>query len=188
MSIPKYAGGPAKHAQTQQVQGLVVSADPFTDEGRARTYFKVDPTGDGVEIVHLRAENHATNATWLLTEENMFLLDGSGAILMNAHDQRVKGNFAAADAVGVTGALLISPALLVAGGKLASDAMVVQKNFVDREWHNQTLSPGQSAQGFVYFNLGNKTNWNQAMSLRFDCVNINNQLTNVITLPLAYEK
>jgi hypothetical protein len=164
-----------------------MTADPFMDKERAEKYFKFDPVGRGVAIIELRAENTNTNANWLLTEENMVLTDGSGTALMNAHDQGVKSDFAAANSVGMAGAVLISLPMMFAGGKLTSDAMIVQKNFVDNEWHNQTLSPGQSAQGFIYFNLGWKTNRLDTMCLKINCINTYEQSTNIITLPLAYE-
>jgi hypothetical protein len=187
MKIPQYIGGPGPGAQTREAQGLAVTADPFVDRERAETYFKVNPEGKGVGIVYLRAENRGTNAAWLVTEENMRLVDRTGGVGMNAQDQGVKGDYAAGNAVAMAGATLISLPLLFAGGKLTSDAMVVEKNFVDKEWRNQTLSPGQSAEGFIYFNFGQKTNWVDGTSLRIDSLNTRNQQTNTIILPLSYE-
>jgi hypothetical protein len=188
MSIPPYAGGPAKYAQTRESQGLQVTADPFLDKERADTYFQIDPANRGVAIIFLRAENHSTNATWLLNEENMRLLDAAGNASMNAHDRGVKGDYGAANAVGWAGAAIGSFPMLFASGKLTSDAMVREKNFVDKEWHNQTLSPGQSAQGFIYFSSGTKTNWSNTKALRIDSLDTCSQQTNIIILPIAYEK
>ena len=187
MKIPAYPGGPAVHGQTREAQGLALVADPFADKQRTETYFKFNAEGKGIAIVHLRAENHSPDSAWLLNEENMHLIDQAGVLGMNAHDQGVKSDYGAANAVGMTGAVLLSLPMMIAGNKLIADAMVVEKNFVDKEWHNQTLSPGQSAEGFIYFNFGKKTNWLDGASLRVDCLNTRNQQTNTIILPLAYE-
>jgi hypothetical protein len=72
-------------------------------------------------------------------------------------------------------------------GKLLSDATIMEKNMVDKEWRNQTLAPGQSAEGFLYFDVGKKTNWVSAADLRLDCLNTRNQQTSTLLVPLAYE-
>jgi hypothetical protein len=187
MKIPQYPGGAGPRAQTRAAQGLAITADPFVDRQRAESYFAVNPEGKGVAIVYVRAENHSPDATWLVNEENMFLVDGAGTAGPNAHDQGVRGDYAAANAVGMAGAVVLSLPMLFASGKLTSDAMVKEKNFVDKEWRNQTLSPGQSAEGFVYFNFGKKTNWIENAALRIDSLNTRNQQTNTVIVPLSYE-
>lgn len=189
MAIPKYTGGPGKGAQTQEALGLKVTADNFNDKQRAETYFRTNPHNDGIMIVYLRAENQSPDATWLVNEESMWLVDAAGTALMNAHDQKVEGDYGAADAVGIAGAAAISLPMMFAASKLGSDAMVEQKNFVDREWRNQTLSPGQNAEGFIYFKVGKAANLSQGVSLRLACLNTRNQQTNTITItiPIADE-
>lgn len=186
LTIPKYSGGPSAQAPSRESEGLRITADTFSDRQRAETYFHTDPQGDRTIIVDLRAENRSTNATWLLTEESMYLVDAAGIVRGNAHDQQLEQSKAASEAVGYAGAVAISLPMMFASNKLNSDAMVKEKNFVDQEWRNQTLSPGQSASGFIYFRLGKATNTLAGASLRFDCLNTRNQQTNSITIPLAY--
>src|ERR1044071_2157965 len=131
LKIPQYPGGTTSQGLTHEAQGLVLIADPFSDRKRAETYFKVNPEGKGLAIIYLRAENRSQDATWLVNEENMCLVDGSGTALMNAHDQRVRSDMAAANAVGMAGAVVLSLPMIFASSKLTSDAMMIEKNFVD---------------------------------------------------------
>jgi hypothetical protein len=43
--------------------------------------------------------------------------------------------------------------LAAVAGKIVSDASVINLNFKVQEFHTRTLSPGQTAKGFVYFRL-----------------------------------
>jgi hypothetical protein len=192
ISIPPYADAPASHAQTRDSQGLVLTSDPFTEKDRAETYFKIDPAAKGIAIIHLRAENHSPDATWLLTEENMLLTYAAGGGSTNGPVQGATSDYTSSVAAGGVAAFfalgpnpLVLPAVAVSK-KLRSDAAVIEKNFIDKGWRNQTLSPGQSAEGFIYFSLG-KTNSIQGTSLRLDCLNTRNQQTNSIFLPVGYE-
>ena len=187
MTIPQYSGGPTTGSPVRESQGLAVTAEPWTDRERLETYFKTDPRDLSTAVICLRAENRSTDAAWLVSEENIHLVDASGGSGADARNQNVKGDYGAANAVGLTGAAIVSLPMIFASAKLTSDAMVRQKNFVDREWRNQTLSPGQCAEGFVYFNVGKNTNWAGATSLRLDCLNTRNQQTTTLIVPLVYE-
>ncbi len=194
MTIPPYTAGPSKQAKTVESQGLTITAESIQDKERADTYFKVSPVYRGIGIIYLQAENKSTNATWLLNEENIHLIFTAKAGDLNAHDQKVKGDYSGAQASFATTIAmeLIFIPLAVPGVfmtmKAASDASVIEKNFVDKEWHNQTLSPGQSAQGFVYYNLDKQPKWADSASLKIDCLNITSQQTNTFNIPMAYEK
>jgi hypothetical protein len=148
-NIPPYYGGSAAHARGKQAQGLLLKADPFSDKERAETYFKVDPADKGIAIIHLRAENQSADATWLLTEQQMALVDNSVQSSI-AGNQGFRSDRTAADTMAVGSALLISPLLSFASLQLGYTQSFIEKNFVDKEWRNQTLSPGQSAEGFIY--------------------------------------
>jgi len=193
LTIPQYTTGPSKQARTVESQGLTITAEPILDKERADTYFKVNPTYRGIGIIYLQAENKSADATWLLAEENMSLHVAATNCDMNAHNQKVKGDysgaqasFAAAIVMEIVFIPLAVPGIFMTM-KAASDASVIEKNFVDKEWHNQTLSPGQSAQGFIYFNLDKQPKWANSAILRIDCPNITNQQTNTFTIPLTYE-
>lgn len=184
ISIPPYSGEVSAAAQTRESQGLVVTADPLTDDARAREFFREDLKGIGAAVVYLKAENRSPDAAWLLRLEDMHLADASGAGGPDGHGEAIEGDFAAANAVGTAGAVLISFPMMFASAKLTSDALVKQKNYIDKEWRNQTLSPGQSAEGFVYFHVPPDDAWSTARSLRLDCLNVRNQQTLTLVVPL----
>ena len=58
---------------------------------------------------------------------------------------------------------------------------------VDKEWRNQTLAPGQSAEGFLYFNVPKKTNWVASTALQINALNTRNQQTTTLLIPLTHE-
>jgi hypothetical protein len=193
MKIPSYTEGPSKHAQSREAQGLEVTADPFTDKERADKYFKCNPADRGLAIVHVRAENKSTNVTWLVNEENMHLTGLPACTETNAHDQVIRSDYSGAKALmGATLFLEIVffPSVIPMAAntsKAFSDAAVTEKNFVDKEWRNQTLSPGEKAEGFIYFNFGKKTDWGSSAAVRIDCLDTGNSQTNTFVFPLAYE-
>ncbi len=195
MTIPQYTAGPSKQARTVESQGLTIVVDPVLDSQRADTYFKVNPEDKGVGIIFLHAENQSTNATWLVNEENIHLAVSGRANDMDAQDQEVEGDYREGDALTVTampfllfpGIDLIALPFMLSGAKANSNASVIQKNFVDKEWLNQTLSPGQRADGFIYFNLERNFQWAGSATLRLDCFDVRSQQTNTITVPLTYE-
>jgi hypothetical protein len=195
-TIPQYTAGPSKQAKTVESQGLMITVDPVLDGERADTYFKVNPANKGVGIIYLQAENKSTDATWLLNEENIHLVVSGHADDMNGQDQDVKGDYGKANGLSAAALpfllfpgvdLIVGVPLMLSGSKARSDASFVQKNFVDKEWHNQTLPSGQRAQGFIYFNLEKHSPWARSATLRMDCFDVRNQQTNTITLPLTYE-
>lgn len=93
-----------------------VTADNFSDRERAEAYFRTNPHDDRVVIVYLCAENQGSDATWLFTQDAMWLTDDPGTTRLNAHDQRIEGDYAAGDAVGIAGAAMISLPMMFATG------------------------------------------------------------------------
>lgn len=185
--LPAYTAGPGPHAQTREVSGLFVTADPFVDQERAKTYFKIDPAVRSIAIIYLRAENRSTDATWLLCDANISLADAGGNSLSRAQNQGLKSDRSAAEAVGMAGAVLVSFPLLIASGKMTQDALMVDKNFVDKVWRNQTLSPGQSADGFIYISYNKQAGLPRDATLRIDTLNTRAQQPATLIIPLVYE-
>jgi hypothetical protein len=188
LKMPRYKGGPSAHAITREAEGLKITVDPFTDKARAGKYFKASPAERKVTILHLRAQNQSADAAWLLATPHFVLRDAPTGLALNAEGQTVKGDFGAANAVGFAGGALVSFPLLIAAMKMAADAMVVEKTYVDNLWRNRTLSPGQSAAGFVYFVHPSKTNFAREASLRLECLDVRSQKAVNLEFPIAYER
>lgn len=162
-----------------------ITADPMVDEARAKQYFRTELVGRGIGAVYLKAENRSQDAAYVLRLQSIRLTDGTGVPGPDAYGKSIKANFAAANAAGMAGAALISFPMILASGKLTMDAMAREKNFVDKEWLNQSLSPGQSAAGFVYFQFPPKEPWPAGRSLVLECLNVRDQQVMTVKLPLA---
>jgi len=129
------------------------------DKKETEQYFGLDALGAGILILHLEAENRSPTATFLLWKENMALVPGGEA------NQQAQGLLTperespTGKALGSAGAVLVPfspitalPTLLV-GAKLLSDASVIRQSFLTKEFRSQSLSPGRSASGFLYFKV-----------------------------------
>lgn len=137
---------------TAQNGGLALSVDPFLDAGRCNTYFKVNAPKQGLVIVHLRVENRSSSSTFLVRKSD-FRLSMAGDGERSAADASVDHSSSAGDALALTGAALGSLPLLFIGGQLAADAEAVRQNFVTKEFLDTSLSPGRTAEGFIYYQL-----------------------------------
>jgi len=188
--IPEYnsaANPAARSLASQQGTDLRVAVDPFFEKARSEEYFHVNAFADGIAILHVAVENTSPASTYLLKKEDFKLLL-SGSDSSNSPKQGVDRGTAAGEAVALTGAALVSFPMVFAGGKLISDATVVRNNFTSKELHSQTLSPGESAAGFIYFQLNQKqkAGFSGTLSLAFS--NSQTQSNQVIQIPVNYER
>jgi len=135
------------------------SAGSFFDGARTREYFGIDAASSGIAILYLQVENQNPEITFLLLKENMRFFLGTTAdanqtqrqdVSWDSHGDSLMG---AGYALVITGPLLASIPLILAGAKMFSDSTAIQHSFTSRELGNRTLSPGQKAQGFVYFQI-----------------------------------
>jgi hypothetical protein len=186
MKIPPYTGGFSNTALSLDSQGIVITAEPWTDSKKINKFFELDAQNRGLGIIYVRAENKSTDANWLLTEENCRLVNTAWAG-GDVQKQRIEGEYGGASAVGWTGAVLVSPVMIGIAGKLLSDATIMERNMVDKEWRNQTLAPGHSAEGFFYFSVPKKTNWVAGTALQVNTLNTRNQQTSTLLIPLNHE-
>jgi len=156
LKIPQYAGNQeaSATAQTLQAEDLRVTVDPFLEKARVREYFKQAPLEGGVVIFHLQARNDNPLHSFHVQKQNFRLVLPQGNELGAAG--RIDTGTAAGEASVLVGASLGSVVGMFAGAKVLSDEMFVRKNLVDKEMPDQTLSPGRSMEGFVYYELPGK--------------------------------
>lgn len=191
LSEPQQAA-PSAHAATTDQSGLVLTADPWLDRARTEEYFGIDAAAVGLVIVRLKATNQSSPDTFLLHKDN-FRLALAGADLETSDS--VKHRSKTGDAANLTGALLLvtGPAILLSlplmfgGAKMASNASRVQHNFVERELGNQTLSPGQVAEGFIYFKLPDNQKPGSGFRFVVNLLNTRTQETLRFEFPLPNE-
>ena len=178
-------------AQTGERDGLKVTVDPFMSkeafkEETFKAYFGNGKPPPEMLVLHLKAENTSDHAAWILQKENLQLFAGdagSGSMAgPNVTGQRISGEVVA----DIGGFLMASP-LLIIGNLIATDATVVEHNFMSREWLDTTLYPGKSREGFVFFKLtGNQPDNRYSLSLK--ALDAGTQQTTTFTVPFAYEK
>jgi hypothetical protein len=185
--IPAYtSSAPSVEAIVRETAGLRVAVDPFFDRERTEQYFRVHAFKDGIAIIHLRVANTGSPDTVLVNKDDFKMLlggsdEGTSATAVNRET-------AAGEAVALTGAALGSLPMLFAGAKLLSDATVVRHNFTSKEFRTQTLSPGETAEGFLYFQFDKKKHRELAGTFLFAVRHPRTQQTETLHFPLVYAK
>jgi hypothetical protein len=178
-------------AQTAERDGLKVTVDPFMTkevfkEETFKAYFGTGKPGPEMLVLHLKAENTSTHAAWILQKENLQLFAGD-AQTGSVAGPNVAGRVVAGEVLANIGAALLAFPLLIPGNLIATDATVVEHNFMLREWLDTTIYPGSSREGFVYFKLaGNQPDNHYLLSMK--ALDATSQQTTTLTLPFKYEK
>jgi|ERR1041385_1732662 hypothetical protein len=141
---------------TTETNGVRVSVDPVLDRNRSHKYFSTDTRAKGIVPVFVRVEN-LSSAGSVLVEKEQFKIainvddSGTSPLAGEVKHESATGNVAA----GV-GILALSGPLIIVGSTMISTADEVRHNFVDKEFRNQSLSAGRSAQGFVYCEIADR--------------------------------
>ena len=137
-------------------QGLAIGVHPVTDRHEVKEIFRTDLRSIGVLPILVVAENRNSSASYVLAKDNVSVLDESTGIASALQRSKVASE-TPGSATATAGAAMLAVApvaaapLLIAGMKMASNATVIQHNLGDKEFYTCTLGPGQSAQGFIYF-------------------------------------
>lgn len=178
-------GGTGKTAESETV---LLSLEPFADKARCETYFALDAPAAGIAILHVRLENRSPSVTWLLRKSQCrLLLSGSDASLSSASTPQSTGS---GEALAITGAALMglgsTPLLMGLGSHQIKHATTVQRNFTEKELPDKTLSPGQVAEGFVYYQMPAK-NASFHGTFQVSLVNTRSQENNSLHIPVDYE-
>jgi len=192
--VPEYSSASAAtpvvsaHVKAVEHEGLKVTLDPFSDKARCETYFKLNAPAAGIVILHLRVENQSAETTWLVRKSQLHLVvAGSASALVEANTKQDTG---AGEALAITGAALAglatTPLFLALGGSQIKHATTVQRNFTEKELRDRTLSPGQSEEGFIYYQLAKK-NSSFSGTLLFGASSTQNQQSNILQIPIEYE-
>lgn len=155
-------------------QGLEVGIKPLFDKQELDHYFGTDMVSRGILPVLVVAENHSTNASYLLAANNCSLSQSSGFAK--------KTDLPSGNALGwAFGGGLISTAIV-------ADAQSKRTGMAIKELHAQTVSPGQSDQGFAYFRVPDTLRQGQQLvaTVRVPCLGVNQILT--FKLPFVWER
>jgi len=147
----KFPDYPVRSASDYPVKaekaGLVVGVQPVEDLKEQETYFHTKLTPKGFLPVFIVIQN-GTNA-------ESFLFDKTKITLSSA-DSRGAGpqvHSKAGEVTAVASLAAISIVGMVVAVKLITGATNVQQNILKKEVQSKTLSPGQSAHGFLYVSM-----------------------------------
>lgn len=179
---------PATTTPTERVakqSGVEVALDPFIENERSKEYFKINATSDGVAILHVRIVNETADQTFLVEKKNFQLTtdQGSGSTGASNKIERSKKD---ADTILWIGAVTGSLGLFQLGAAMASRSSEIQRNFVSKEMGDQTLSPGQSMEGFIYFTLLKPgIDWTHLTSVKASLTDTKSHQTILFSIPLS---
>jgi hypothetical protein len=147
------AAAPPASVGTSEENGLRLTVAPMLDKKETERYFGLDALHEGILILRLRAENGSPASTVLLRKQNMTLVADRGSGQEEQSAQQIERRSSTGKALGTAGAAVMSMPVLYLSIKLFSDASVIQQSFMKNEFRDQTLSPGRSADGFLYFKV-----------------------------------
>jgi len=131
--------------------GLEISVDPFFDDSRSQQFFGMDALKQDLIVLHVRIQNLSRDRTYLVQKRDFSYIAGGGA--EQKAGETIHHSSAGGEALALSGAALFSLPLLFIGGKMVADAQAVRLNLVKKELRDQTLAPGQTMGGFIYYQL-----------------------------------
>jgi hypothetical protein len=153
--LPNYhADAISPSSRSAQAAGMQVVVDPFVETARTQQYFGINAASDGIGIIYVQVSNRTTNHTFLVEKKNFQLVPLGAASGQNADSTTIKRNSGGGEAtvwIGAVSGGVGGLALMFAGGSMIAHAAEVQRNFIGKEMPDQTLSPGESMEGFIYF-------------------------------------
>ena len=166
---------------TQETNGLRISTDAILDGARSDKYFSTDTLKKGIIPVFVRVENVSSSGS-VLVEKELFRIAvntdlASGAPISGEVQHRTAGG----EVTAGVGLLALSSPLIIVGSAMISTADEVRHNFVDKEFRNQSLSVGRSAQGFVYCQMQHREEPVRTVSMS---IPVRNLQTDQITVGL----
>lgn len=173
MKLPDYQPGAVEdYPHRDAKDGLAAAVHAITDESESKTYFGTDLLAADILAVYAIVENRSDGASVVIGQDD-FRLGPREAIEGKASQRDGLGSQSGGEAVALVGALLLSPVLLVAGAKMMSDASVIKHNMEVDAFRAQTLSPGETGAGFVYFQLPDDSDaWPDRWFLRLDAMDL----------------
>jgi hypothetical protein len=174
-------------ALSAEADGLHVVADPLFDSDRAKACLDVDPRRLGLLAIHVRVENVHPSTTFLLQKENFKLLPAVGV----SDPALAEGGEYSPETEGRTGERVAwgtptTRALLALafGGPNEDYSASVNHSFVREELRNQTLRPGQTASGCVYFQIPKREQFERGV-LEIQIPDLGTQQRTTIRLPIV---
>jgi hypothetical protein len=170
-----------------QGSGVGVALDPFVESERTRQYFDIDAVANGIAILHVRVVNNTADQTFLVEKKDFQLSTDGGTNGLTGDGKKIERSEAVGDTVGLVGAAAVSLPLLFASMSMVSHSSEIQRNFTGKEMDDQTLSPGQSMEGFIYFTPIKKgEDWTRAAAVKINLTETKTQHSIELNIPLSH--
>ena len=149
---PQYKG--THFLMHQESNGVEVYIEPFVDKNEVKKYFGTNLIAKGIFPVYVKIVNETKDLS-IFVDDTTFSL-----VVENNNYKPIKideiKDVSAGTAVATAGTCCISIPCMLLGGKMATDASVINYNFNYNKLHPTTISPGKDVSGFVYFRLPKK--------------------------------
>jgi len=149
MNLKQYPEASAAQLQNaQSTNGISVVAQPLLGEKESEEYFGINLLESGILAVHLTIRNDNPHKSYMLPMDSVQIAQGEDAGKLYEPE---KQDQEAGEAIGVAGAVLISPLLLAVAVQQLSDASIIRTNFETKKLRTSTLDPEKRVAGFSYF-------------------------------------
>lgn len=170
--------------RTAQAAGVGVALDPFVEKARTENYFNIDAVANGIAILHVRVANKTTDQTFLVKKESFQLLrNGAGGLTSNG--KKIECSSPALYTIGKVDTVVIALTGLI-GSAILSHSAEIQRNFTSKEMGDQTLSPGQSMEGFIYFApVNHGEDWTHTATVKINLTETKTQQFIELNVPLS---
>ncbi len=138
--------------------GLVMAVEPLMQKDLIDKYFGIDLINEGVFPIYVKVANNTQKSIYYIDEQAIKLDLSSRA---RSDDRNIIDNTAPMSAGAATATFLFTPigllpVVLMAGGKALADASVINYTFNQNKLHANSIAPGESIGGFIYFKLPDK--------------------------------
>ena len=177
---PGISAGTERVGRTPEVE---IAVDPFVDRERSKQFFGIDAMDNGIAILHVRIVNKTANQT-LLVEKKDFQLVRNGTEVSTGNLDKDKDSVTPGQVIGAIG---MGSLMGILGATMVAHATEVQMNFTSKEMGDQTLSPGQSTDGFIYFApVNHGEDWTLGADVDIKLTETKTRQLTELTIPLSH--
>ena len=154
---------------------------PLSKSERTKKFFDINAIANGIAILHVRVANKTTDQTFLVKKEGFHLLNGAGGL---TGDGKIERSSPAGQVVGAVG---MGALMGLVGTAMVSNATEVQRNFTSKEMGDQTLSPGESMEGFIYFApVKHGEDWTRTAAVKINLAETKTRQFIELNIPLSH--
>ena len=151
--FPAYPARPiSDHSHSLSQEGLVVAVRPVTSEQEAETYFGTDLLSNRVLAVFLTVENQTPMSSFIVSKDRIALTTERIPAPGGAAGTGV-GSPTAGMVMATVSVALVSPLGAIIAAGMVERSNAIRHNLLAKEFRSDTISPGQTARGFLYFQI-----------------------------------